>query len=182
MSLFSFSTSSPADRCDRELPEPDVGVDAGAGHRLQEPLRGVDVERQHQLGPRARARQPRRTPSATTSTSPSSSPTATRRRTTSPSQGPGSNNRFRETENGIFSANALKHGPAGAPAPTRVLAFGVGDGATGATNGSQPARDLRHRPPTTAATAASPTTTRPPTTRPSARRCATSRSATARAR
>ena len=49
-----------------------------------------------------------------------------------PSQGPGNTNRFRETENGIFSANALKHGPIGAPAPTRILAFGVGDGATGA--------------------------------------------------
>ncbi len=49
-----------------------------------------------------------------------------------PSQGPGNTNRFRETENGIFSANALKHGPVGAPAPTRILAFGVGDGATGA--------------------------------------------------
>ncbi|QIG38594.1 VWA domain-containing protein [Microbacterium sp. 4R-513] len=50
-----------------------------------------------------------------------------------PAQGSGSDNRFRETENGIFSANALKAGPAGA-APTRVLAFGVGDGATGANN------------------------------------------------
>ncbi|HEX5859998.1 MAG TPA: hypothetical protein VFY91_17955 [Microbacterium sp.] len=48
-----------------------------------------------------------------------------------PAQGLG-DNRFRETENGIFSANALKQGPAGAPAPTRVLAFGVGDGAVGA--------------------------------------------------
>ncbi|WP_156378892.1 VWA domain-containing protein [Microbacterium sp. Root61] len=46
-----------------------------------------------------------------------------------PYQGSGSNNRFRETENGIFSANALK------AAGTRVLAFGVGDGATGTTNG-----------------------------------------------
>ncbi|TDN90595.1 VWA domain-containing protein [Microbacterium sp. BK668] len=50
-----------------------------------------------------------------------------------PPQGSGSDNRFRETENGIFSANALKAGPGGT-APTRVLAFGVGDGATGATN------------------------------------------------
>ncbi|MFK4834629.1 hypothetical protein ACI3KY_02750 [Microbacterium sp. ZW T2_14] len=46
-----------------------------------------------------------------------------------PYQGSGSDNRFRETENGIFSANALK------AAGTRVLAFGVGAGATGATNG-----------------------------------------------
>lgn len=46
-----------------------------------------------------------------------------------PYQGTGSDNRFRETENGIFSANALK------AAGTRVLAFGVGAGATGATNG-----------------------------------------------
>ncbi|WP_203582286.1 prealbumin-like fold domain-containing protein [Microbacterium hibisci] len=45
-----------------------------------------------------------------------------------PYQGTGSDNRFRETENGIFSANALK------AAGTRVLAFGVGAGATGATN------------------------------------------------
>ncbi|GAA1943964.1 LPXTG cell wall anchor domain-containing protein [Microbacterium deminutum] len=51
-----------------------------------------------------------------------------------PSQGNGSLNRFRETENGIFSANALKEGPVGAPAPTRVITFGVGGGATGATN------------------------------------------------
>ncbi|MFE5407345.1 VWA domain-containing protein [Microbacterium sp. NPDC056569] len=45
-----------------------------------------------------------------------------------PYQGSGSDNRFRETENGIYSANALK------AAGTRVLAFGVGAGATGATN------------------------------------------------
>ncbi|WP_137845653.1 LPXTG cell wall anchor domain-containing protein [Microbacterium sp. 2FI] len=45
-----------------------------------------------------------------------------------PYQGSGSDNRFRETENGIFSANALKANG------TRVLAFGVGAGATGATN------------------------------------------------
>ena len=58
-----------------------------------------------------------------------------------PAQGNGSTNRFRETENGIFSANALKAGPGGA-APTRILAFGVGDGATGAANASEPAGDL----------------------------------------
>ncbi|MDR7113589.1 putative repeat protein (TIGR01451 family)/LPXTG-motif cell wall-anchored protein/fimbrial isopeptide formation D2 family protein [Microbacterium trichothecenolyticum] len=45
-----------------------------------------------------------------------------------PYQGSGSDNRFRETENGVFSANALK------AAGTRVLAFGVGAGATGANN------------------------------------------------
>ncbi|MFF2453200.1 VWA domain-containing protein [Isoptericola sp. NPDC058082] len=39
-------------------------------------------------------------------------------------QGNGSNTRFRETERGIFSANALK------AAGTRVVAFGVGDGLT----------------------------------------------------
>lgn len=50
-----------------------------------------------------------------------------------PPQGNGNDNRIRETENGIFSANALKAGPGGTT-PTRVLAFGVGDGATGATN------------------------------------------------
>lgn len=43
--------------------------------------------------------------------------------------GSGSDNRFVETENGIFSANALKAGG------SRVLAFGVGAGATGANNG-----------------------------------------------
>ncbi|KAA9147114.1 VWA domain-containing protein, partial [Microbacterium lushaniae] len=48
-----------------------------------------------------------------------------------PYQGPGNFNRFRETENGIFSANALKAGPAGG-SPTRLIAFGVGDGASGA--------------------------------------------------
>ena len=50
--------------------------------------------------------------------------------------GPGARarNRFRETENGIFSANALKAGSRRTGA-TRVLAFGVGDGATGAANG-----------------------------------------------
>lgn len=42
-----------------------------------------------------------------------------------PYQGTGSNNRFRETEAGIFSANALK------AKDTRVLAFGVGGGANG---------------------------------------------------
>ncbi|MGC5172894.1 hypothetical protein ACLQ2Q_19830 [Microbacterium sp. DT81.1] len=47
-----------------------------------------------------------------------------------PAQGLGGN-RFREIENGIFSANGLKQGPDAAPAPTRVLAFGVGAGATG---------------------------------------------------
>ncbi|TXK15967.1 DUF11 domain-containing protein [Microbacterium wangchenii] len=47
-----------------------------------------------------------------------------------PQQGPGNFNRFRETENGIFSANALKAGPAGG-SPTRLIAFGVGDGASG---------------------------------------------------
>lgn len=45
-----------------------------------------------------------------------------------PRLGTGSNNRLVETEFGIFSANALKQNG------TRVLAFGVGDGATGTTN------------------------------------------------
>lgn len=45
-----------------------------------------------------------------------------------PRQGSGSLNRFRETETGIFSANAIK------AASSRVIAFGVGAGATGATN------------------------------------------------
>ncbi len=42
-----------------------------------------------------------------------------------PYQGTGSDNRFRETENGIFSANAIK-------AKSRLIAFGVGAGANGA--------------------------------------------------
>ncbi|MBL3698877.1 VWA domain-containing protein [Leucobacter luti] len=42
--------------------------------------------------------------------------------------GPGNASRFIETENGIFSANALKQ------TGTRVIAFGVGAGATGANN------------------------------------------------
>lgn len=46
----------------------------------------------------------------------------------SPPEGTGTVNRFRETEAGIFSANAIK------AAGTRVIAFGVGDGATGANN------------------------------------------------
>lgn len=45
-----------------------------------------------------------------------------------PYQGTGSDNRFRETENGVFSANAIK------AAGSRVIAFGVGAGATGTTN------------------------------------------------
>jgi len=48
-----------------------------------------------------------------------------------PEQGPGNFTRFREVENGIFSANALKAGPAGGT-PTRLVAFGVGSGASGA--------------------------------------------------
>ena len=48
-----------------------------------------------------------------------------------PEQGPGNSTRFREVENGIFSTNALKAGPADGE-PTRVIAFGVGAGASGA--------------------------------------------------
>ncbi|MCB0921292.1 MAG: VWA domain-containing protein [Actinobacteria bacterium] len=43
----------------------------------------------------------------------------------SPDQGPGNFTRFREVENGIFSANAIK------AENTRVIAFGVGDGVSG---------------------------------------------------
>lgn len=43
-----------------------------------------------------------------------------------PSQGPGNYTRFRETENGIFSANAIK------AKGTRLLALGVGAGVAGA--------------------------------------------------
>lgn len=43
-------------------------------------------------------------------------------------EGPGNYTRFRELEAGIFSANALK------AAGTRVIAFGVGSGATGSMN------------------------------------------------
>jgi hypothetical protein len=45
-----------------------------------------------------------------------------------PATGPGSHTRFREVENGIFSANALK------AEGTRVIAVGVGSGVTGATD------------------------------------------------
>ncbi len=45
-----------------------------------------------------------------------------------PVQGPGNFTRFREMENGIFSANAIK------AEKTRVIAFGVGDGISGAPN------------------------------------------------
>ncbi|ROS78756.1 VWA domain-containing protein [Cellulomonas sp. PhB143] len=44
-------------------------------------------------------------------------------------EGPGNRTRFRETENGIFSSNALK------AQGTRVVAFGVGDGASNAASG-----------------------------------------------
>lgn len=50
-----------------------------------------------------------------------------------PDQGDGATNRFQETEAGIFSANALKK------EGTRVIAFGVGAGASGTTT----ARNLR---------------------------------------
>ena len=52
-------------------------------------------------------------------------------------EGPGNYTRFREVENGIFSANAVKN------ENTRMLAFGVGAGI--AAGGSQPARHLRAR-------------------------------------
>ena len=43
-----------------------------------------------------------------------------------PAQGPGGSTQFREVENGIFSANAIK------AQSTRVIAFGVGDGVSNA--------------------------------------------------
>ena len=45
-----------------------------------------------------------------------------------PVQGPGYFTRFREMENGIFSANAIK------AKNTRMIAFGVGDGVSGSAN------------------------------------------------
>ena len=50
-----------------------------------------------------------------------------------PTQGPGDRTRFREVENGIFSANALK------VKGTRIVAFGVGSGVGSAASG----RNLR---------------------------------------
>ena len=118
----------------RQLPEPHLGVDPRAGA----PRSRTATRRGRRAAPRTgtAGSGSRRRPTAprTTSTSRWSSPTATPPSYNQPAQGSGSTNRFRETENGIFSANALKQGPAGAPAPTRVLAFGVGDGAIGAAN------------------------------------------------
>ncbi len=48
-----------------------------------------------------------------------------------PETGPGSNTRFREVENGIFSANALK------AKGTKIVAVGVGNGVTGAKENLQ---------------------------------------------
>ena len=95
-----------------------------------------------------------------------------------PPQGLG-NNRFRETENGIFSANGLKQGPDANPSPTRVIAFGVGDGAMGQRPPSTFARSPA-RSPTTAPTATARTTSRRPTILRQAPRCATLLSATVR--
>ena len=68
-------------------------------------------------------------------------------------EGPGNYTRFREVENGIFSANAIK------AEDTRMLAIGVGAGIS--AGGGQPGGDLRaHR--------STRTTSRPPTTRRSA--------------
>ena len=47
----------------------------------------------------------------------------------SPAEGPGSLTRFREVENGIFSANAIKAGG------TKVIAFGVGSGVNNTGSG-----------------------------------------------
>ena len=47
----------------------------------------------------------------------------------SPAQGPGNRTRFREVENGIFSANAIK------AQGTRMIAFGVGAGVSSAASG-----------------------------------------------
>ncbi len=57
-----------------------------------------------------------------------------------PPEGPSSSGRLREMENAIFSANEVKH------AGARVLAFGVGSGATSPVDGAEPRGDLRaHR-------------------------------------
>ena len=92
-----------------------------------------------------------------------------------PQNGNGANNRFRDTENGIFSANAIK------AAGTRVLAFGVGAGATGENN----ALNLSAISGTTAYDGGNGAVAdyyQTETTTRSARPCATSRSATARVR
>lgn len=50
-------------------------------------------------------------------------------------EGPGSRTRFREVENGIFSANAIKSKAAPSGGNTRVIAFGVGSGVGNAASG-----------------------------------------------
>ena len=68
-------------------------------------------------------------------------------------EGPGNRTRFREVENGIFSANAVK------AEDTKVIAFGVGDGIASPQRREPP---VHLRDPT----AQHATTTRPPTTPP----------------
>ena len=107
MALFSFSDARPGGRRDPELPGPDVGLDDRRGDGGQEPLRGVDGGWRHELGSRTRPRRGggrRRENYDIAVVITDGNPT----RYSTPPQGPGSFNRLREVENGIFSANALK--------------------------------------------------------------------------
>ena len=86
---------------------------------------GPDLHRRHQLGPgvrpgRARAGTAYDVAVVITDGNPTYYG--------NPVQGPGYFTRFREMENGIFSANAIK------AKDTRMIAFGVGDGVSGSAN------------------------------------------------
>ena len=133
--------SAPPTAPTPELPEPDIGVDGRAGHGIQGPLRSVDgggsTNWDRGLGAAAAANSPANNFDVAVVIT-DGNPTAYNQ----PASGPRQHNRFRETENGIFSANALKQGPDGAAAPTRVLAFGVGAGADGRGERPEPPSDL----------------------------------------
>ena len=137
-----------------ELPGPDAGVHPGSGERLQGALRRLDTRA---AGPTGTAVSPSSRPRPT----PDVVVVITDGNPTNygdPPQGPGGTfNRFREVENGIFSANAVK------AQGTRVLA----SASARVRPAPQPALNLRAisgPTGTTAPTRTPPTTTRPPTT------------------
>ncbi len=104
---------------------------------------------------------PFRTPRPTTSTSPSSSPTAIRPSTTSPIRAPAT------TTASARSRTASSRPTRSRPAPpsdhrSRLVAFGVGAGASGTATALNLRAISRHRRRTTAPTRPLPTTTRPP--------------------
>ena len=67
MALFSFSYNSPAEGATQNFPTADSGIDGRPGHRIQGPLRELDLKWRHELGPRALPPQPRRRTSSTSS-------------------------------------------------------------------------------------------------------------------